>query len=665
MPYLINKTSGAKITTVQDGTIDSTSLDITLVGKNFTGYGEVFNENFVKLLENFSSNARPSKPLTGQLWYDSTNRAIKLYTGVGTQPWKSLGLLESSSSRPVGNNAGDLWFSPTEGRLYAYSGVGSNWILVGPVTSRLGASGAIEYSALREGAGESIILKLLIDGKQPVIISSETFSVNSADPIYTSDVGAYQVIKKGITLGDLKDSATGVSYTPNTGGSILWGTAASALGMVRSDDLYYPADSFLLTAALASLPNKIILKDDEGILIGDQGIMKLHITDGNTGNVTIINQDDGRVAFKLNIGSTSSNVVTVTTASTTPNQYLILPDGSSTIWMGTDSQRFSYGYFNTVTALSFVGPTISGTTITDNGNRVLTSVTVNAGTGISGGGTITGPSGSVTINNTGVLSVAGTANQISVTTATGNVTFSLPQNIDLNANVGFAKVNATTVTSVEVYDSGARVITTETIGANGVTFIQGTTNQVSVSANKGSVALSLPQNIHTGASPTFNGLTLNGLSVSSISANGGSGTVSGAWSLVAGSTFQATFADLAERYAADAEYEPGTVLVIGGSAEVTTTTRHGDTARAGIVSTAPAYTLNAEAGDDSTHPLIALAGRVPCKVKGFVRKGDLLVTSTEAGYAEAAHANDHPNAVLARALEDFEGTTGIIQVMVV
>jgi len=267
MPYLINKTSGAKITTVQDGTIDSSSLDITLVGKNFTGYGEVFNENFVKMLEHFSSNIKPVKPLTGQLWYDSGTKTLKLFTGIGTQPWKSLGILESSNSRPVGNNAGDLWFSPTEGRLYAYSGVGSNWILVGPLTTRLGESGALEYTALKEGTGTSVVVKLAVDGRQPAIFSPETFSVDSTDPIYTSDMGSYRFIKKGLTLGDMKDNTNGVSFTPNTGGSIVWGTAASALGMVRNDDVYYPADSFLLTAALASLPNKINLTNDEGILI--------------------------------------------------------------------------------------------------------------------------------------------------------------------------------------------------------------------------------------------------------------------------------------------------------------------------------------------------------------------------------------------------------------
>lgn len=527
MPYLINKTSGAKITTVQDGTIDSSSLDITLVGKNFTGYGEVFNENFVKMLEHFSSNIKPVKPLTGQLWYDSGTKTLKLFTGIGTQPWKSLGILESSNSRPVGNNAGDLWFSPTEGRLYAYSGVGSNWILVGPLTTRLGESGALEYTALKEGTGTSVVVKLAVDGRQPAIFSPETFSVDSTDPIYTSDMGSYRFIKKGLTLGDMKDNTNGVSFTPNTGGSIVWGTSASALGMVRNDDVYYPADSFLLTAALASLPNKINLTNDEGTLIGSQGIMKLHVTD-NIGNVSIIDKGLGdRVAFNINIGSANSgsNVISITTASSAPHRYAILPNSTATIWIGTDSQRFSYGFINTLTSSDISGVSISGENVFDSGNRVLTSVSILPGIGLSGGGTITGPSNSVTLNNTGVLNVAGTANQISVSTSTGSVVFSLPQNIDSNAYVSFAKLSATTVTSTEIYDSNARVLTTATIGSYGVSFIQGTTNQVSVSGNRGSVTLSLPQSIAVNSNVQFGNITASDVAFNKIlvgTATGGS-----------------------------------------------------------------------------------------------------------------------------------------------
>ena len=81
MAYTINKTSGTVLANVADGTIDSSTADLTLIGKNYSGYGDALNENFVKLLENFSNTTAPSSPLAGQLWWDSTNNLLKVYTG--------------------------------------------------------------------------------------------------------------------------------------------------------------------------------------------------------------------------------------------------------------------------------------------------------------------------------------------------------------------------------------------------------------------------------------------------------------------------------------------------------------------------------------------------------------------------------------------------------
>ena len=125
----------------------------------------------------------------------------------------------------------------------------------------------------------------------------------------------------------------------------------------------------------------------------------------------------------------------------------------------------------------------------------------------------------------------------------------------------------------------------------------------------------------------------------------------------------ALYADLAERYAADAVYDEGTVLIIGGVKEVTSTVIRGSVAVAGIVSKNPGYMMNSEAGNDKTHPYIALKGRVPCKVVGPIARGDLLVTSAIEGHAEVYNSKEQePHAVFARALENFNGVTGIIEV---
>lgn len=143
------------------------------------------------------------------------------------------------------------------------------------------------------------------------------------------------------------------------------------------------------------------------------------------------------------------------------------------------------------------------------------------------------------------------------------------------------------------------------------------------------------------------------------------GTITGQWSLTSGSSLEATYADIAERYEADAIYEPGTVLVIGGSKEVTVTSKRANIAVAGIVSTNPAYKLNSEAGTDETHPYIALKGRIPCKVFGPIKKGDLLVTSDRPGYAIAYNeAYDNPAAIIGKALSNNDKGVGIIEVKV-
>jgi hypothetical protein len=127
----------------------------------------------------------------------------------------------------------------------------------------------------------------------------------------------------------------------------------------------------------------------------------------------------------------------------------------------------------------------------------------------------------------------------------------------------------------------------------------------------------------------------------------------------------ARYADLAERYHADAVYDSGTVLVIGGINEVTVTDVQSDTSVVGIVSTNPGLMMNADAGNDDTHPFVALRGRVPCKVVGPIKKGELLVTSNKIGHAQAWQFGDSANAVIGKALEDYSEGFGIIEVLVV
>tara|TARA_R110000868_G_scaffold132461_3_gene343561 strand:- start:7627 stop:16329 length:8703 start_codon:yes stop_codon:yes gene_type:complete len=195
--------------------------------------------------------------------------------------------------------------------------------------------------------------------------------------------------------------------------------------------------------------------------------------------------------------------------------------------------------------------------------------------------------------------------------------------------------------------------------------------------------VSVTNNLTVGSTATFNGnvdlgngtsdtITFTGRIDSTVNPNANSTINLGAtalrWNTVYATTFNGTattarYADLAEKYVADAEYEPGTVLVFGGDAEVTMTDAKGDRRVAGVVSTNPAYLMNSELDAVNTVE-VALVGRVPCKVLGSVQKGDLLVTSAISGYAVV---NNDPKigTVIGKALEaKTDGGKGIIEIVV-
>lgn len=119
----------------------------------------------------------------------------------------------------------------------------------------------------------------------------------------------------------------------------------------------------------------------------------------------------------------------------------------------------------------------------------------------------------------------------------------------------------------------------------------------------------------------------------------GGGNITGIWQLSAGARLQATYADLAERFESDQPYDPGTVVELGGVAEITAVVDELSNNVFGVISTSAAYMMNSAAGNDDTHPAVAMSGRVPVKVKGKVNKGDRLVSAGK-GYARAAKDNE-------------------------
>lgn len=230
---------------------------------------------------------------------------------------------------------------------------------------------------------------------------------------------------------------------------------------------------------------------------------------------------------------------------------------------------------------------------------------------------LTGTFNSTNLNATGNAAIAGT-----LTLSGGTANSVLVLNGSKVASSG----------SSLTFD-GANLVTTGNIaGAN-------------VYANSGTVG---------GTSATILGRTLT------TGANTTTGTITGTWTLSTGSSMQATYADLAEYYEADTPYEPGTVLAFGGNKEVTLA-EDGTSRVAGVVSTNPAYAMNTNCAGE--HPVaIALQGRVPTKVRGTIRKGDMMVSAGD-GYARPSN-NPTMGSVIGKALENFDGVAGVIEIAV-
>lgn len=406
MPYVITKTNGQTLTVIDDAEVDINSTSITLIGKNYSGYGLVLDQNFVKLLENFSSNSAPSNPLQGQTWFDNSagNRKLNVcYDGVNFKPLANLSVNETS---PTGSTAGDLWWDPITGQLKAYDG--RRFVTVGPAVA------------------------------------------STTDANWTFDKEA----------GD--GDATNTEYT-----------------IIRAE---FANDPILTVAEL-----------------------------GGT-----------------------------------------LPDPSELI------------------------------------PRVGSSLVSNFGNGVKKGITLAGCDANGSSEASGYF-FWGTASEARTA----------------KAQTAFTSTNA----------------------SHYVTFAQGTSGS---------------QVLYTTSTFSFNPST----------------------NILNATATAARYADLAERYEADAVYTAGTVVVVGGEKEITTTNQAANPSVAGVISQAPAYMMNSEAGNDETHPYVALKGRVKCKVYGPVTKGDLLVTSRHPGYACVQVHGDHPKAVFAVALESFSGEFGIIEVKI-
>ena len=284
MAYTINLTDGTIFATVADGTINTAS-SMTLVGKNYAGYGEFLDENFIHLLENGSNTTAPGAPLTGQLWWDKTNNVMKVYNGT---TFKVISAATASSSAPTSNVAGDLWFDTTNQQLKVYNG--SAFILVGPAsTSGQGTSGAIVTTVQDTSLVDHVIVQLYVNNVIVAIVSKDaTFTPGGAG------ITGFATVGPGIQL------STSVS------GAVFGGTASDADAL---DGL--ASTQFLRSDANDTTSGTLGVLNDTGLTVGTDQDARISVTTA-TSAVTIANQtSNANLVFQVNVAGTPTTAMTI------------------------------------------------------------------------------------------------------------------------------------------------------------------------------------------------------------------------------------------------------------------------------------------------------------------------------------------------------------------
>jgi hypothetical protein len=215
MSYIINKTDGSILTEIVDGTVDQTATDLTLVGKNSSSYGESFNENFVHLLENFANTSQPNNPITGQLWFDTSENRLKIYDGLG---FRVSGGSIVSNTIPSTIGQGDIWIDSRRKQLYFNDGVST--ILAGPAWSTFqGITGCevIDINDTNQNLRTIILFK--VGGALLGIFSSTQF----APSIDGSDLGtSFQGSVFNLTTNYIRGDRVTYRSNPNTPPTLIY-----------------------------------------------------------------------------------------------------------------------------------------------------------------------------------------------------------------------------------------------------------------------------------------------------------------------------------------------------------------------------------------------------------------------------------------------------------
>ncbi len=527
MAYTINKTDGTIIETVEDGTL-GTSSTVKFIGRNYQSYGEVFNENLVKLLENSSSSTQPATPVEGELWWDKVNDLLYVYTGTSWIPTGSPRIATTAQAPTASIQEGTLWYDTTTNQLKGYNGAGFD--VIGPAfTAGANQSGIFVETITKVDDTSKTVASIYVAGTRVAIISDETFVAKST-PSGHGDA----TFRPGLNIQDSGDStlfrydgtATNADLLDNISSeqflrSDTNDTTSGTLGIATDSGMTLGADGDLSLTVDGSdiLFANVTLDGDVKFTVNDGGVTKTPITlDGATGSVGIQNTSPsssyaldvtgsihatGDIVIDGDLTLGGSDTDTFTIASDIASH--IRPDTTLTFDIGSDTKRLRNVY---VENLQLTDNSVA--TSSSNANLKLET----NGTGkvdiIDGG--LTSTSGDIDIPaNIGITfgddgeKIEGDGTDLTIT-ASNNFTVDAETDITLDANGGdvFVKDNGVTFgsltntsgnliiksgTTTAATFSGANVTLAGTVGSGAIT----STSTIAGTTVSGSTSLQTPK----------------------------------------------------------------------------------------------------------------------------------------------------------------------------
>ena len=503
MAYLLNKTDGTLLINLVDGTADGPDInpgqnvsDLDLFGKNYPLYGQWLDENFVRLLQNFANSTAPTKPLPGELWYDTGSGFLKIYTGT---VWKLVSPVLVSNTAPISNSFGSVigtqWWDVVNYQLNTWNGTG--WTLIGPAYKQPeGVSGAIVEDILDTVGGTHTVIKFYHNNNVVAISSYDAaFTISPANP-----VPGFGTIAPGFTL------ATGIANEVEFVGSA---TNAKMLGNVV-------AANYARTDIVPTFSSNILIANGN-----------ISIDSAPSGTARYYNNVlNANVSIWANVGGTATALIRM---------------------VGSDTSTRVYGPFIASSSITAYGVTSTGATGTGNmvfsANSTLTGTTTTSiittsalqNTSLMAGRVVYSTTGG-TETDSGNLTFDGStlsANNLSVSynaTITGNL-YATGNVISQGPFIASSSITAYGVTSTGATGTGQLVFNTNPV-FGGVVFAANVSSGIiqNTSLTAGRVVYSATGGTETDSGNlTFNGSTLGttALTVTNNASIGGTLAVTG------------------------------------------------------------------------------------------------------------------------------------------